>query len=47
MIKQNGISINGCKENSIERVITIDDFKNNDLIIQKGKKQFKKVVIKY
>ena len=47
MIKQNGISINGRKENSVERVITIDDFKNNDLIIQKGKKQFKKVVIKY
>ena len=46
MIQQNGISINGNKENNLERVITINDFDENNLIIQKGKKQFKKVVIK-
>ena len=46
MIQQNGISINGNRENNLERVITIDDFEKNGLIIQKGKKQFKKVVIK-
>ena len=46
MIQQNGISINGNKENNLERVITINDFDENSLIIQKGKKQFKKVVIK-
>ena len=42
MIEQNGISINGNKENNVTRIINIDYFKNNTLIIQKGKKQFKK-----
>lgn len=46
MIEQNGISINGNKENNLKRVITSDDLEGNSLIIQKGKKQFKKVVIK-
>ncbi len=46
MIEQNGISINGNKENNLARLITLDDFKDNCLVIQKGKKQFKKVVIK-
>ena len=46
MIQQNGISINGNKENNLKRVITSTDFKENSLIIQKGKKQFKKIVIK-
>ena len=46
MIQQNGISINGNRENNLERVITIDGFEKNGLIIQRGKKQFKKVVIK-
>ena len=46
MIQQNGISINRNKKNNLERVITIDDFNNDCLIIQKGKKQFKKVVLK-
>lgn len=46
MIEQNGISINGNKENNLKRVITSNDFKGNSLIIQKGKKHFKKVVIK-
>jgi len=46
MIEQNGISLNGIKENNVNAIITIDNFKNNELIIQKGKKQFKKIVIK-
>ena len=46
MIQQNGISINGNKENNLERIITSNDFEENSLIIQKGKKQFKKIVIK-
>lgn len=46
MIEQNGISINSNKENNISKVITINDFINNELTIQKGKKQFKKIVIK-
>lgn len=46
MIEQNGISLNGNKENDVTKQITIDVFENNALIIQKGKKQFKKIVIK-
>ena len=46
MIQQNGISINGEKENDVNSIITIGKFNNNELVIQKGKKQFKKIVIK-
>ena len=46
LVEQNGISINKNKENDITKLITINDFKDNTLIIQKGKKQFKKVVLK-
>ena len=46
MIEQNGISINGAKENDVNKLITKKDFNNGELIIQKGKKQFKKIVIK-
>ena len=44
MIEQNGISINGSKENDVTKQITIDVFENNALVIQKGKKQFKKII---
>lgn len=46
MIQQNGISLNGEKENDVKSIITIEKFNNNELVIQKGKKQFKKIVIK-
>ena len=46
MIEQNGISINGSKENDVTKQITIDVFENNALVIQKGKKQFKKINLK-
>ena len=46
MIEQNGISINNQKETNVFKNITIDDFVDNCIIIQKGKKQFKKIVIK-
>lgn len=46
MIEQNGISVNGEKENNVSKVVTFDDFKDNELVIQKGKKQFKKIIIK-
>lgn len=46
MIEQNGISINGIKENDINKLITTKDFNNDELIIQKGKKTFKKIVKK-
>ena len=45
MIEQNGISINGNKKNSVTRLISINDFVNDELVIQKGKKQFKKIVL--
>ena len=43
LIEQNGISINQEKENNVDRVITTNDFKEGNLIIQKGKKVFLKV----
>ena len=46
MIEQNGISINGEKENNVNKAITKDDFKDNELVIKKGKGQFIKVVVK-
>ena len=45
MIEQNGISVNGTKENDVNKLITTTDFNNDELIIQKGKKQFMKVVL--
>ena len=46
MIEQNGISINGKKENDINKKFEISDFKDGFLVIQKGKKQFKRIIIK-
>lgn len=46
MIEQNGISVNGNKVTDTAKKITILDFQNDNLIIQKGKKQFKKIIIK-
>ena len=45
MMEQNGISINGTKENNINKLITINDFNNGELIVQKGKRHFKKIVL--
>jgi tyrosyl-tRNA synthetase len=44
-IEQNGISVNGAKENDVNKKITEKDLDNGAIIIQKGKKQFKKIVI--
>ena len=46
MIEQNGISLNGTKEIDVSKMVTFDDFKDDELIIQKGKKQFKKIIVK-
>ena len=46
IIEQNGISVNNNKENDINRIITKKDFKDDFIIIQKGKKTFLKVNIK-
>lgn len=45
MIKQNGISVNGNKENDINRIINNEDFKEGFIVIQKGKRVFIKVEI--
>jgi len=46
MIQQKGISINGNKEEDMNKVIKFNDFINDELIIQKGKKLFKKIRVK-
>lgn len=46
MIMQNAVSINGNKETDVKKIITKEDFTNNELIIQKGKRDFKKIIIK-
>ena len=43
MIQQKGISVNGNKEEDVNKIINCEDFINNELIIQKGKKVFKKI----
>lgn len=35
----------GIKETNSSKMITINDFVDNEIIIQKGKKSFKKVVL--
>ena len=46
MISQNGIKINNVRENDINKLVIVDDFKDNSLIIQKGKNKFKKIILK-
>ena len=46
LIGQNGISLNGTKVNDVNIAITFKNFVNNELVIQKGKKKFVKIVIK-
>lgn len=43
MIEQNGISVNGIKEKNTNKIVRFNDFVNNELVIQKGKKVFKKI----
>ena len=42
-MEQKGISINQVKETNTDKIITIEDFINKELIIQKGKKVFLKI----
>ena len=44
MVEQNGIKFNGFKMNDIKHILSDSDFVNNELVIQKGKKQFIKIV---
>ncbi len=45
LVEQGGIKVNEEKVESIERSISISDFKDNEILIQKGKKVFLKVVL--
>ncbi len=43
LIEQNGIKINGKRENSIAKVVDHDDLENGSLVVQKGKNIFIKI----
>lgn len=46
MIEQNGISVNGVKENNVNKIMSLDDFEDKKITIQKGKKSFIKITLK-
>jgi len=46
LIRQGGVYINNKKINSTTAIIKKDSFKNGSLLLRKGKKQYKRVVIK-
>ena len=46
LVKQNGVKLNGETVADFKKEITLDDFKDGEIIIQKGKKVFQKVKIK-
>ena len=46
MVEQNGIKFNTVKMNDTKHIMSLEDFPNNELVIQRGKKQFIKIVIK-
>ena len=45
-VEQGGIKINGDKVTDKKCVIKLDDFKDGELIIQKGKKKFHRIILK-
>jgi len=45
LIKQNGISVNDKKVTELYKEITLDDFDNNKLLLQRGKKKFHEIRI--
>jgi tyrosyl-tRNA synthetase len=45
-IEQGGLSINGDKVTNPKMNVTTDLFKDGELLIQKGKKKFHKIVLK-
>ncbi len=46
MVEQNGIKFNSEKMNDTKHIMNEQDFINNELVIQKGKKQFLKIILK-
>ena len=45
LIKQGGVSVNDEKVTDVNKVITMEDFNNNEMIIKKGKKVYHKINI--
>ena len=43
LVQQGGIKVNDVKVETIEHNLTINDFKDNKLLIQKGKKVFHQI----
>ena len=43
LVEQNGISLNGKKENNINKIISKIDLDNDFIIVKKGKKTFLKI----
>lgn len=46
LIEQYGISLNGQKVDDVNRKISGEDFASGELIVQKGKNKFKKIIVK-
>ncbi|MGI5948753.1 tyrosine--tRNA ligase [Peptoniphilus sp.] len=46
LIKQGGVSVNDEKVTDPARTVTLDDFKDGELMIRKGKKVYHKVIVK-
>jgi tyrosyl-tRNA synthetase len=43
LIEQGGISLNGIKVESIDKIVTLLDFTDDKLMIKKGKKQYHQI----
>ncbi len=46
LVKQGGVYVNGNRVESIDLSITVNDFKDNELMIRKGKKVHRKIILK-
>ncbi len=45
LIQQGGLSLNGERIETMERLVTMDDLKEGEMIIRKGKKSFHRIVL--
>ena len=45
-IEQGGVTVNGEKINDIKTTFTKNDFKNDDFVLKRGKKNFRKIIFK-
>ena len=45
LVKQGGVSVDDIKITDVNKMITLEDFKENEIIIKKGKKVYHKINI--